>query len=127
MIASLTTAFILQIHEDVIEDSGGSLGVRDLNLIHSAVARMHASAFGIDLYSTIWQKAAALFHSLVKNHGFVDGNKRTAIAATVVFLDLNKSNFKKPNQKSLENFILRVAKDDLEINEIATWIEANYS
>jgi death-on-curing protein len=86
MIISLTTAAVLQIHEDVIEDSGGAFGVRDLNLIHSAVARMHATAFGMELYPTIWQKSAALFHSLVKNHGFVDGNKRTAITTTVIFL-----------------------------------------
>lgn len=126
MIASLTTAYILQIHKDVIEDSGGSFGVRDVNLIHSAVARMHASAFGIELYPTIWQKAASLFHSLVKNHGFIDGNKRTAITTTVVFLDINEAILRKPDQKNLEDFVIQVAKDDLEINAIAAWLEANY-
>ncbi|MFH1545893.1 MAG: type II toxin-antitoxin system death-on-curing family toxin, partial [Patescibacteria group bacterium] len=109
MIASLTTEAILQIHADVIENSGGSLGVRDLNLVHSAVQRMHASAFGIDLYTTIWQKAAALFHSLVKNHGFVDGNKRTATISLETFLDLNKSDRKQPKDKLLEDFVLLVA------------------
>jgi death-on-curing protein len=63
--------------------------VRDVGLLDSATARPRSSAFGEDAYPTIILKAAALLHSLVNNHALVDGNKRLAWLATVVFLDLN--------------------------------------
>ena len=63
--------------------------VRDLGLLDSAMARPRSSAFGMDAYPTIAIKAAALLHSLASNHPLVDGNKRLAWLATVVFLDLN--------------------------------------
>jgi death-on-curing protein len=63
--------------------------VRDLGLLDSAIHRPQSSAFGEDAYRTIELKAAALLHSLTKNHALVDGNKRIAWLATVVFCDLN--------------------------------------
>jgi death-on-curing protein len=63
--------------------------VRDLGLVDSAVARPRSSAFGEDAYPTVTLKAAALLHSLANNHALVDGNKRLAWLATVVFLDIN--------------------------------------
>jgi len=63
--------------------------VRDLGLLDSAVNRPRASAFGRDMYQTVELKAAALLHSMTKNHALVDGNKRTAWLATMVFCDLN--------------------------------------
>ncbi|MGH9020046.1 MAG: type II toxin-antitoxin system death-on-curing family toxin [Acidimicrobiales bacterium] len=70
----------------------GRLGlgpIRDVGLLDSALARPASSAFGEDAYPSLELKAAALFHSLVKNHALVDGNKRVAWAATYVFLRLN--------------------------------------
>ena len=63
--------------------------VRDFGLLDSAIARPRSSAFGVDAYPTIEIKAAALLHSLAGNHPLVDGNKRLAWLATVVFLELN--------------------------------------
>lgn len=63
--------------------------VRDLGLLDSALARPRTSLFGVDAYSSLGLKAAALLHSLGSNHALVDGNKRLAWLATVVFLDLN--------------------------------------
>lgn len=63
--------------------------VRDLGLLDSAMARPRSSAFGQDAYPTMDLKAGALLHSLARNHSLVDGNKRLAWLATVVFLDLN--------------------------------------
>jgi death on curing protein len=63
--------------------------VRDLGLLDSACARPRATAFGTDLYPTIEGKAAALLHSLARNHALFDGNKRLAWLATAVFLELN--------------------------------------
>jgi death on curing protein len=65
--------------------------VRDLGLLDSAAFRPRASVFGADAYASIEMKAAALLHSLARNHALVDGNRRLAWLATVVFLDLNGS------------------------------------
>ena len=64
--------------------------VRDLGLLDSAAARPRASAFGADAYPTLELKTAALLHSIARNHALVDGNKRLAWLATVVFLDINR-------------------------------------
>jgi death on curing protein len=68
---------------------GGSVAVRDFGLLDAAVARPRSSVFGVDAYPDVWQKAAALLHSLARNHALVDGNKRTAWAAAWVFLGCN--------------------------------------
>lgn len=63
--------------------------LRDFGLLDSAVQRPLQTVFGEDAYPTIFEKAAALFHSLVRNHAFVDGNKRTAVLSMLVFFRLN--------------------------------------
>lgn len=68
---------------------GGDPEVRDLGLLESALARPRASAHGEDAYPTIHDKAAALLHSLARNHGLVDGNKRLALAGTIAFYGMN--------------------------------------
>jgi death-on-curing protein len=73
----LTVEQVMRIHARSIAQFGGDAGVRDLGLIDSAVAQPRASFGGKDLYPTLAEKAAALAFSLVKNHPFADGNKRT--------------------------------------------------
>ncbi|MXP22011.1 type II toxin-antitoxin system death-on-curing family toxin [Gordonia sp. HNM0687] len=68
---------------------GEQVHVRDEGLLQAAVARPQVSVFGLDAYPEPWDKAAALLHSLARNHPLVDGNKRTAWASAVVFLDIN--------------------------------------
>ena len=68
---------------------GGDPAVRDYGLLESALARPQASAFGEDAYPDIDHKAAALLHSLARNHALVDGNKRLALAGTIAFLGMN--------------------------------------
>lgn len=77
--------------EDVVEmiRTLGVGPIRDLGLLDSAVSRPRSSAFGEDAYKTLELKAAALLHSMTKNHALVDGNKRLAWLSTVVFCDLN--------------------------------------
>jgi len=77
--------------EDIVEliRTLGVGPIRDLGLLDSAVNRPRSSAFGEDAYQTLKLKAAALLHSMVKNHALVDGNKRLAWLCTVVFCDLN--------------------------------------
>jgi len=68
---------------------GAAPEVRDYGLLESALARPQASAFGTDAYATIHDKAAALMHSLARNHALVDGNKRLALTATIAFYGMN--------------------------------------
>jgi|SRR5579863_8163497 len=77
--------------EDIVEmiRTLGIGPIRDLGLLDSAVNRPRSSAFGEDAYITLNLKAAALLHSMTKNHALVDGNKRLAWLSTVVFCDLN--------------------------------------
>src|SRR5438093_12540219 len=73
---------VYEIHERVIARGGGGLeGIRDATLLHAAVARPFATFGAVELYPTDFDKAAALFHSLIKSHPFMDGTKRTAFAA----------------------------------------------
>lgn len=79
--------------DDLLHIAARALGddpsVRDHGLLESALARPRASAFGADAYPTIHEKAAAFLHSLARNHGLVDGNKRLALAATIAFYGIN--------------------------------------
>lgn len=80
---------ILTIHQLLIEKTGGSSGLRDAGLLDSAVNAPFQTFAGKDLYSTLEEKAAHLGYSLIKNHPFVDGNKRVGILAMVTFLEMN--------------------------------------
>lgn len=78
---------VYEIHEVIIVETGGLAGLRDPGMLHAAVARPFATFDGQELYPTDLEKAAALFHSLIKSHPFVDGTKRTAFAAALFFLE----------------------------------------
>ncbi len=123
---ALTVEEVLVIHQRLIQRTGGSGGLRDLGLLESAVARPHASFAGEDLYPDLWSKAAALMHSLIKNHPFVDGNKRTAITAAGIFLALNGRALRARNEE-LAAFTERAAMGEAGLEEIATWLEAHSS
>lgn len=69
--------------------AGGNPALRDIGLLDAAVARPRSSVYGLDAYPTLYDKAAALLHSLARNHALVDGNKRTAWAAAWLFLGYN--------------------------------------
>lgn len=123
-IAFLTLNDVIAIHDNMISLYGGSYGTRDLGLIESAIARPKATFGGEDLYPSILEKAAALFHSLLFNHAFVDGNKRTAIASCVFFLEENGYEMI-ASQRELADFPVRVENGHLSIEEIAKWLEKN--
>jgi death-on-curing protein len=89
MIRYLTLVEVLNLHRQIIEQSGGALGVRDLGALQSALAQPRMTFGGEDLYPTLVDKAAAVGFSIVMNHPFVDGNKRTGHAAMETFLVLN--------------------------------------
>jgi death-on-curing protein len=85
----LTLDEILAIHADQIGRYGGALGVRDRALLDSALAMPEATYAGEDLHPTSFEKAAAYCFHLVKNHPFVDGNKRVGLAVALAFLAMN--------------------------------------
>jgi death-on-curing protein len=118
--------FITLIHDQIIDESGGSKGFHDINLVRSALARPLQSAFGEDAYASIFEKAAAMLYSLANNHGFKDGNKRTAMAATIFYLALFEIQAKITNEE-YEIFMLHVVNDKPPITEIQTWLEAHLS
>ncbi len=89
MIRYLTLVEVLNLHRQIIQQSGGALGVRDLGALESALAQPRMTFGGEDLYPTLADKAAALGFSIIMNHPFVDGNKRTGHAAMETFLVLN--------------------------------------
>lgn len=93
--------------------------VRDIGLLDSAAARPRSSAFGADAYPTLELKAAALLHSITRNHALVDGNKRLAWLATVVFVDINAH---EPRLSDDEAFalVMSVAEGQLDVTAIAT-------
>lgn len=115
---------ILIIHELQIEQYGGSSGLRDFSLLESALYRPQATFGGSDLYDTLFDKASALMHSLIMNHPFVDGNKRTGSASTIVFLELNGYSLR-VSQKELVKVALSVHSKKMDLEQIAAWLKKN--
>lgn len=97
------------LHENVV--------VRDHGLLESALARPQASAFGADAYTSLEEKAAALLHSLARNHALADGNKRLALAVTIAFLGVNGFRLTFSNDQAYD-FVMAVAVG--EMNDVAT-------
>jgi len=99
--------------------------VRDYGLLESALARPRASAFGEDAYPDLHEKAAALLHSLARNHALVDGNKRLALAATIAFLGMNGRRLTLSNDAAYD-FVIAVATGQLDdVSPIAEVIASN--
>ncbi len=122
MISYVTLGDALAIHLALIELYGGSDGVRDLTLVESAIARPQASFGGYDAYPTLFDKAAVLMQGLIKNHGFVDGNKRTGTAIASIFLKLNNQKLHVTDDQLVE-LAISVAEDKLSLEEISTWLK----
>lgn len=115
---------ILLLHEFSIKDYGGASGIRDLALLESAIARPFQTFGGEDLYPAVIDKAAALAESLIINHPFVDGNKRTRLAAMYSFL-LAGHIILTASDNDLYNFIIDVSTGTLAFEEIVNWLKAN--
>ena len=122
MICYLSPEQVLFLHNRLIQETGGAHGIRDLSMLLSALGRPQASFGGNDLYAEIFSKGAALLDSLVRNHPFVDGNKRTAITATTLFLSLN-GYFLIVENDEMVRFTLLCAQSGVELEEIAAWLQ----
>ena len=112
---------ILMLHTQLIQQTGGSDGVRDYNLLDSAIETPFQSFGGDELYPTIQAKAARLGYGLIKNHCMIDGNKRIGTHAMLVFLALNGIELKF-TQKELYETILDVAAGNIEYEGLLQWV-----
>ena len=120
----LTAEQVLFIHARLIAETGGEHGVLNLGLLQSAVARPQASFERQGLYPDLISKAAALLESLIGNHAFVDGNKRTAISSVGLFLRMNGYQLTASNQE-LANFTLQCAQGLISLEQMITWLKSH--
>jgi death-on-curing protein len=120
VIEYLSIRQILRIHELQIERFGGADGLRDRGALEAAVARPRMTFDGEDLYPELADKAAALLHSLVQNHPFVDGNKRAGAMAAELFLIVNDHELHASDDE-LEATTLAVARGELAAEALAIW------
>lgn len=103
----------------------GHAMVRDSGLLQASIYRPATNVFGVEAYPTVWEKAAALLHSLSRNHPFIDGNKRTALLTCLLLLEMNGIIPGVPDTDELEALVVDVATGKLEdIPEIAKQLKA---
>jgi death-on-curing protein len=111
-----------QVHSVLILEFGGAEGIRDKNALVSALSRPFQSFEGKDLYSSPIQKAAALIESLLSNHPFIDGNKRTGYVLMRLLLIQHGYDIR-ASQDEKFNFVIRIASGKLNFNDIVYWLE----
>jgi death on curing protein len=113
---------VLRLH---LLEVGDGVGLRDRNLLEAAVERPRQSAFGEDAYPTLESKAGALLDSLARNHPFLDGNKRIAVLASFVFLEINGFEVETTNDEVVETVLALIVReidfDDLVVR-IKSWM-----
>jgi death-on-curing protein len=117
----LTLTEVLEIHRDQIARYGGTTGIRDIELLKSALGMPAATYGGEFLHTDAFQMAAAYLFHLVKNHPFLDGNKRVGAVAALVFLLLNGHNFDAPEDEFAE-MVLLVARGEIDKAEVTVFI-----
>ena len=118
---TLTKEQVLILHDQLIEATGGSKGIRDEGMLESALMNPYQSFGGIELYPSIQAKAAQLCFGIVKDHPMIDGNKRLGTHVMLVFLVLNGYELSY-SQKELSDTILLLAAGKLQSEDILQWI-----
>jgi death-on-curing protein len=124
MIRYLSVEEVLELHRMALEQSGGLAGLRDLGGLESAVAQPRMTFGGQELYPGVAEKAAAMGHSLVCNHPFVDGNKRVGHLAMETFLVLNGWEFAAGVDEQ-ERIVVQVAAGELRREEFIAWVRSH--
>ncbi|MEX1014997.1 MAG: type II toxin-antitoxin system death-on-curing family toxin [Candidatus Paceibacterota bacterium] len=115
---------IIEINSFIIDETGGSHGIRDLNSISSIVAQPKQKVFSKELHNDIYKKAACYTRGVIFNHPFIDGNKRTAMTSAFIFLEDNGfiSTVKKGG---IEKYALEIVLKKKNIDSIAAWLKNN--
>jgi death-on-curing protein len=117
----LSVGEVLELHRRILDQTGGSAGIRDRSALFSAVAQPMQTFGGADLYPTLIDKAAALGYFLCRNHPFIDGNKRVAHASLEVMLVLNGSELSAGVDEQ-EQVMLSVAEGTISREQFADWV-----
>ena len=112
---------IIVLHSQLIQETGGTEGIRDEGLLDSALAAPFQSFADTEVFPSIQQKAARLGYGLVKNHAYIDGNKRIGAHAMLVFLALNKIELDY-TQDELSDAFLRIATGEISQDDLLQWI-----
>ena len=120
----ITIKIILRLHDLSIINYGGSQGIRDQGLMESAIARPYQTFGGKDLYPTVLEKAAALAESIIINHPFIDGNKRTGLLAMLVILEIGNFKITASNDDTY-NFTIEISTGEIKFEEIVLWLKNN--
>ncbi|MEK7595421.1 MAG: type II toxin-antitoxin system death-on-curing family toxin [Patescibacteria group bacterium] len=120
----LTLEQVLATHHFLIENYGGSHGVRDLKMLESSVYRPQAFFGGKFLFPTIFEKAAALMCPLIQNRPFLDGNKRTAVVSSAAFLELNGWALR-ASPEDIYKTAVSIAVSKLSVEEVSIWLNSN--
>lgn len=113
---------VLAIYQETINTFGGSQGIRDFGLLYSAIYRPQASFSGEDFYQNVFEKVAVLIHSLLLNHPFVDGNKRTAYISAARCLYIN-GYILEASAAQIISVVKNVGNKKLSIEKIADWLK----
>lgn len=119
----LTLNEVLTLHDRVIAQTGGSFGVRDIGGLESSLAQPRMTFDGVELYPTLVEKAATLGFSIIQNHPFLDGNKRTGHAAMEIFLFLNGFEIQSSIDEQ-EKVILQVASGKMSRDQFSGWVNS---
>ena len=117
----LSLSEVLEIHQDQITRYGGTTGIRDVDLLKSALGMPPATYSGEFLHTDVFEMAAAYLYHLVRNHPFLDGNKRTGAVAALVFLLLNGYECEAP-EDDLAVLVLAVARGEFEKSEVTAFL-----
>ena len=120
----LTASQILLIHSMLIDEYGGSHGVRERNLLASLEALPAQTAFGKELYPTIFLKSALYARNIIASHPFFDGNKRTGITCAAIFLENNGYIFT-AKEGALEQYAILITREKPALESIATWLKTH--
>ncbi len=120
----LTKQQVILLHKEIIAESGGSPEIRDEGLLDSALNAPFQTFSGTELYPTILEKAARLGYSLIKNHAFVDGNKRIGAHTMLVFLALNNIEVKYEDN-DFTQLILGVAAGEISAEQLLAWLQSH--
>ena len=112
---------IVALHSSLIAETGGSDGIRDENLLEAAINAPFQTFDNTEVFPSIQQKGARLGYGLIKNHAFVDGNKRIGTHVMLAFLALNKIELDY-TQKELSGTILKVAADEYTFDDLLKWV-----
>ena len=118
----LTENDILIMHARLIEETGGSHGVREVPLLQSIIHRPQGVFGGKELFVGVFLKAAVYLEAIAQYHVFVDGNKRTAITTAARFLALNGYELSATNSE-VKSYVLRVVEEKIEPHDIAAWLK----